>query len=109
MIEQNRSFHKFDEDSTASGGDHPAGLQIGAIHIDKQSHTNGLKERADALLSSQPHILDQAKRDGKNIFALAKSHGRGLVVSAIGITLAGAIVIYEHKHHSGSETPPKDK
>lgn len=95
-------------ENTASGGDHPAGLSVGAIHIDNFRRTNDLEDIAHAHLRLHPHILEHAKKEGKDIVAFAKSHGRGLLVSAGIALLAGSIVIYEYeKHKPGKTTPPK--
>lgn len=98
MVAQDRDFE-------GVYGDFPANINLmpGSIRIDDVANPNGLAEKARGHLKASPHILEDAKRLGKDLVAYSSSHGKEIIIgvgvaSVITAATASGIIIYKHRH-----------
>lgn len=86
-------------------GDYPANIHIipGAISVDSVASTKGLVEGVKQKLGEHPDIMREARRLGKDVVGLVRSHGKEIIIGAgvaslaIGVAATGAVVMHRHR------------
>ncbi len=86
-------------------GDYPPNLKMipGVMLVDTIASPNGLEKAVDEKLRQHPHVLEEAKRLGKDVVGLATSHGKQIfigvgVASSVIVVAAATRAIFMHIH-----------